>query len=172
MSYETKYPNWKELVIEASKNSKSASDAAAILDIKYDTYKKYAIKYGCFITNQSGKGTTKTSGTKIPIEDILNGDHPQYQSNKLRRRLLEEGYFQYKCYSCNLTEWLNKPIPLELEHIDGNSSNNKLDNLTLLCPNCHAFTTTYRGKNKMQEGVETKRQSSRPDEDIVQTTNE
>lgn len=172
MSYETKYPNWKELVIEASKNSKSASDAAAILDIKYDTYKKYAVKYECFITNQSGKGTTKSSGSKIPLEDILNGEHPQYQSNKLRHRLLEESYFQYKCYSCNLTEWLNKPIPLELEHIDGNSSNHKLENLTLLCPNCHAFTTTYRGKNKMQEGVETKRQSSRTDEDIVQTTND
>jgi 5-methylcytosine-specific restriction endonuclease McrA len=172
MSYETKYPNWKELVIEASENSKSASDAAAILDIKYGTYKKYAIKYGCFITNQSGKGTTKPSGSKIPLEDILEGKHPQYQSNKLRIRLLDKGYFQYKCYSCSLTEWLNKPIPLELEHIDGNSSNNKLDNLMLLCPNCHTFTTTYRGKNKMQEGVETKRQSSRTDEDIVQTTNE
>jgi hypothetical protein len=44
MSYETKYPDWKEKVIAASINSKSASEAAAILDIKYDTYKKYAIK--------------------------------------------------------------------------------------------------------------------------------
>lgn len=171
MSYETKYPNWKELVINASTNSKSATEAAAVLDIKYDTYKKYAVKYNCFITNQSGKGTTKPSSTKIPLEDILNGKHPQYQSNKLRIRLLEEKYFQYKCYSCNLSEWLNKLIPLELEHIDGNSSNHMLNNLTLLCPNCHSFTDTYRGRNKLQEGVETKRQSSRTDEDIVQTTN-
>jgi len=148
MSYETKYPDWKDRVINASKNSKSATQAAAILDIKYDTYKKYAIKYGCFVTNKSGKGTTKIRGTKIPLEDIvIKGLHPQYQSNKLRLRLLEEGYFESKCYNCNLTTWLNNPIPLELEHIDGNPSNNLINNLTLLCPNCHAFTQTYRGRN-------------------------
>jgi len=149
MSYESKYPDWRERVIEASAISKSASEAAAILDIKYDTYRKYATKYGCFITNPSGKGTSKESGTKIPLEDILEGKHPQYQSNKLRKRLLDEGYFEYKCYSCNLTEWLGNPIPLELEHIDGNSSNNKIDNLTLLCPNCHSLTPTFRGRNKI-----------------------
>lgn len=149
MSYETKYPNWRERVIEASTNSKSASEAAAILDIKYDTYKKYAIKYGCFAVNPSGKGTSKESGTKIPLEDILAGKHPQYQSNKLRLRLLSDGIFIHKCNNCNLTDWLGKPIPLELEHIDGNSSNNKLENLELLCPNCHSFTDTYRGKNKI-----------------------
>ena len=149
MSYETKYPDWREKVIHASSISKSATEAAAILDIKYDTYKRYAIKYGCFITNPSGKGTAKESGTKIPLEEILEGKHPQYQSNKLRKRLLEEGYFEHKCYSCKLEEWLDKPIPLELEHIDGNSSNNRIENLTLLCPNCHSMTDTYRGKNKI-----------------------
>lgn len=148
MSYETKYPDWKEKVIEASNTSKSASEAAAILDIKYDTYKKYAIKYGCFNTNPSGKGTNKISGTKIPLEDILSGLHPQYQSNKLRLRLLEEGIFPHKCNNCELTDWLGNHIPLELEHIDGNSSNNLLENLELLCPNCHSLTDTYRGKNK------------------------
>lgn len=171
MSYERKYSNWKDMVIEASLTSKSATEAAAKLDIKYDTYKKYASMYGCFVTNPSGKGTTKISGSKIPTEDILEGKHPQYQSNKLRLRLLKEGYFPHICFSCGLSEWLNKPIPLELEHKDGNSSNNKLNNLALLCPNCHSFTPTYRGKNKLQEGVETIRQPSRTDEDIVQTTN-
>lgn len=171
MAYETKYPNWRDLVIEAANSTKSATAAAAKLDIKYDTYKKYAIKYDCFITNQSGQGIAKPSGTKIPLEEIIVGKHPQYQSNKLRIRLLEEGYFDPKCYSCNLTTWLGKDIPLELEHIDGNSSNHLLNNLTLLCPNCHSFTDTYRGKNKLQEGVETRHSPSRPDEGIVQTTN-
>ena len=149
MSYGSKYPNWRDKIIEASTLTTSATAAAAMLSIKYDTYKKYAIQYGCFNINQAGKGTTKVSGTKIPLEEILSGKHPQYQSNKLRLRLLEEGYFQYKCYNCNLTEWLGSPIPLELEHIDGNSSNNLLDNLTLLCPNCHSLTPTYRGRNKI-----------------------
>lgn len=148
MSYETKYPDWKEKVLAASANSKSASEAAAILDIKYDTYKKYAVKYGCFNVNPSGKGTAKISGSKIPLEDILAGLHPQYQSNKLRIRLLEECIFPHRCNNCKLTDWLGKPIPLELEHTDGNSSNNLLENLELLCPNCHSLTDTYRGKNK------------------------
>jgi Zn finger protein HypA/HybF involved in hydrogenase expression len=84
---------------------------------------------------------------KVPIEDYLSNKQP-IQSNKLKIRLLREGYFTYKCHNCNNTHWLNSPIPLELEHKDGNSSNNELSNLTLLCPNCHALTPTYRGKNK------------------------
>lgn len=48
------------------------------------------------------------------------------------------------CENCNLTEWLNDPIPLELEHINGNSLDHSEKNLLLLCPNCHAKTTTYR----------------------------
>lgn len=171
MSYETKYPNWEQMVRNASLTSESASKAAAMLDIKYDTYKKYAIKYGCFETNGCGKGISKPREMVYSTEDILSGKYPQYQSNKLRIRLIKEGIFEAKCYCCNLTKWLDKDIPLELEHIDGNSSNHIRSNLTLLCPNCHAFTDTYRGRNKLQEGVETIRQSSRTDEDIVQTTN-
>ena len=53
----------------------------------------------------------------------------------------------YKCESCNLSEWLSEPIPLELEHKDGDNKNNIKDNLLLLCPNCHAKTKFYRGRN-------------------------
>jgi hypothetical protein len=53
----------------------------------------------------------------------------------------------YCCESCNLTEWLNEPIPLELEHCDGDNKNNIKENLLLLCPNCHAKTKFYRGRN-------------------------
>lgn len=51
------------------------------------------------------------------------------------------------CSFCNLQIWCNNPIPLELDHIDGNPYNNTLLNLRLLCPNCHALTPTYKGKN-------------------------
>lgn len=53
----------------------------------------------------------------------------------------------YRCEKCGLSEWLDKDIPLEIHHKDGNSLNNELCNLELLCPNCHAFTDSYRGKN-------------------------
>lgn len=67
-------------------------------------------------------------------------------SKTLKRYLIDTR--GYKCWECGITEWKNKPIGLELEHIDGNSDNNELDNLSLLCPNCHSQTSTYKAKNK------------------------
>ena len=52
-----------------------------------------------------------------------------------------------KCGCCEIVEWRGKPTPLELDHIDGNAGNNFLENLRLLCPNCHAQTLTYGKKN-------------------------
>ena len=52
-----------------------------------------------------------------------------------------------KCENCGIEEWLGQPIPLELHHKDGNPHNNVLENYVLLCPNCHAMTDSYRGKN-------------------------
>lgn len=63
-----------------------------------------------------------------------------------RRRILLETR-EYKCESCGLSEWLGQPIPLELDHIDGNPDNNSETNLRLICPTCHALTDTYKGAN-------------------------
>jgi 5-methylcytosine-specific restriction endonuclease McrA len=68
--------------------------------------------------------------------------------NSEPKRLISENVFERKCYNCKQTTWLEKDIPLELHHIDGDHSNNELSNLTLLCPNCDALTDNYRGKNK------------------------
>lgn len=81
-----------------------------------------------------------------PLKDILT-KNSNYQSYKLKKRLLKEGVKTHVCEHCNLTEWQNKPIPLELHYKDGNKTNNELINLELVCPNCHALTDNYRGKN-------------------------
>lgn len=52
-----------------------------------------------------------------------------------------------QCEQCGMTEWFNRPINLEIHHIDGNHYNNELDNIQLLCPNCHSYTENYCGKN-------------------------
>lgn len=66
---------------------------------------------------------------------------------ELVRRLIEEGLMTWKCDCCGLAEWLGERIPLELDHINGVHDDNRLENLRLLCPNCHAMTPTYRGRN-------------------------
>lgn len=53
-----------------------------------------------------------------------------------------------ECQICHNTEWNGKPIPLEWHHIDGNPNNNEFNNIQILCPNCHAQTDNYKGKNR------------------------
>ncbi len=83
----------------------------------------------------------------IPIEEILVKDS-YYQSYKLKRRLLKEGFKERHCECCGLYEWRGKEIPLELHHINGDNGDNRIENLQILCPNCHALTDNYRGLNK------------------------
>ena len=115
----------------------------------YQTLNKALEVFSIDISHFTGQGWNKgmTFSSKRSIEDYLSNRYT-ITSHRLRKRLIEEGYFESKCYQCNLTKWNSLPIPLELEHIDGNHLNNNLSNLTILCPNCHAQTSTYRGKNK------------------------
>jgi len=138
-----------EQIVEASMTSQSATTAAVKLGIKYETYRVHAKRLNVFLTNQSGKGISKPifDDRKISLEEILNGNHPNYQSNKLRIRLLTEKIKEEKCEICEIEQWMGKKIPLELDHIDGNRYNHILKNLRIVCPNCHAQTDTYRGKN-------------------------
>ena len=114
-------------------------------------------KYSLDISHFTGQGWN--TGLKFkpfkekPIDEILVSDS-SYQSFKLKRRLLSGGLKLHICEQCGLTEWQGSPIPLELHHINGNNRDNRIENLLLLCPNCHALTECYRGKNKVsREGV-------------------
>ncbi len=130
------------------KNNKSKAYICMQLKCKQSTLNKYMkIMDIDYKGNQSGKGSSKHTPTYIPLKEYLVSSD-SIQSNKIRTKLLREGYKKHQCESCGLKEWLGKPIPLELHHIDGNHFNNTIENFQLLCPNCHAFTDSYRGKNK------------------------
>lgn len=77
------------------------------------------------------------------VEEYLNTKN--IKTSRLKEKLLKEQLIENKCSICGLTSWLNKPIVLQLHHIDGNNTNNELSNLQLLCPNCHSQTDNYCG---------------------------
>lgn len=79
-------------------------------------------------------------------KEIKNFDGLQ-KPGSIKKRLINE--LGHKCVKCENTTWLNQPITLELEHIDGNNRNNNKDNLTLLCPNCHSQTSTWRNRKRI-----------------------
>lgn len=70
----------------------------------------------------------------------------ELSSRRAKRYLIERD--GHRCQMCNNTEWLGKPIYLEMDHIDGNPDNNSIQNLRVICLNCHSTTPTYRAKNK------------------------
>lgn len=86
----------------------------------------------------------------IPLKDILTGKYPNYQSIKLKIRLINEGLLEDKCCKCgwSVKRKNAKYSACELHHRDGNPYNNKLENLEILCPNHHSLTENFRFNNK------------------------
>lgn len=136
----------------AMENTKSNAAAARFLKVSFTTYKKYAKMYvdsntGKTLydmhTNQSGVGITKevpsANAGKYSIEKILRGEHPKYPTWKLRNRLLALGIFEESCGSCGYAERriTDDTVPLLLDHIDGDITNHRIENLQLLCLNCY-----------------------------------
>lgn len=131
--------------------SKSMAKAASALGLHFNSFKKRAIELDCYKTNQSGIGFPKSRREKVPINEILEGLHPHFQTFKLKLRLIKNRVLVYKCAICAIDSWNGSTISLELDHIDGNRLNHRLENLRLLCPNCHSQTSTYRAKNKSKK---------------------
>jgi len=116
------------------------------LGCKQDTLNQYLklmnIDYN---GNQAGVGLLKS---KVELEDIIT-NKVKFSRHQLKKRLLHLGILEYKCCWCdNIGEWNGKPMSLELDHINGINDDNRLENLRILCPNCHSQTPTYKNKNR------------------------
>ena len=121
------------------------TEIARRLNCKVNTLKNYYKLMNIEYSGNSSRKGMKHYEQRKPIEDYLNGNI----SNSLKRkRLIEEGLKEEKCECCGLSEWMNKPIPLELHHKDFNYYNNNLDNLQILCSNCHMQAHNYNNNHK------------------------
>jgi hypothetical protein len=71
----------------------------------------------------------------------------------IRREVLNKNLKDYSCEICKLSEWMDNPISLQLDHMNGVKKDNRLENLRWLCPNCHSQTNTFCGRNIKKKKV-------------------
>jgi len=124
----------------------------------YSTLNREISKHRISTDHFTGQGylkgkTHNWSRRKYTWEEILVKDSPYKCNSTLKRRLVRDEIFENRCNSCKRTEWLGGLIPLELEHKNGDTRDNRIENLEFICPNCHTLTPTYRGKNMGKYGT-------------------
>ncbi len=155
----------KEQLESLCQDSYSYSDVLRKLGIQpigsnFVTIKKYIEKYEIDISHFTHRGWRKNKQGEdvaiVPLEEICK-ENTHFQCNQLKKRLIAANIFKNECACCGLTnEWQGKPITLELHHKNGNHFDNRIENLQILCPNCHSQTDTFRTRNKPKQQQVTK----------------
>ena len=147
----------KEDVIVAVAKSKSIAGVLRQLNLRpiggnYKTIHHLIKDYGLDTSHFTGQGWNVGLGFKpkksIDDKEIFVKDSNYRCSWRLRERYRRATGINF-CEECQLSEWQGRPIPLEIHHINGNNTDNRIENLKLLCPNCHALTNNYRGRAQL-----------------------
>lgn len=147
----------KKDLIKAVKISHSIRNVIKLLGLKpaggnYSQINKFIKLYEINISHFKGKGWNKgfkgIGHPRLDLKDILiNGSN--FQSYKLKRRLFTVGLKNPACEECGWAKQSDDGrIPIELDHVNGDSKDNRLENLRILCPNCHSLKPTHRGRNR------------------------
>jgi 5-methylcytosine-specific restriction endonuclease McrA len=100
----------------------------------------------------AGRGAIKPRPRAMPLDSLLI-DHPRDRRN-IKQRLIAAGLKEDRCEECGISEWRDEPLSLELHHRNGERHDNRLENLALLCPNCHSQTDSWGGRNVAGESAD------------------
>lgn len=163
-----KYKYTIEQLKESVVNSLSIAQVCRELGIKPvgGNYKTISLKIKenkIDISHFTGKawnvGTKFTKFVKeYKLEEILIENSPYKSPSKLKEKLIKFGLKKRECETCKNTKWLGQDIKLEIHHINGINTDNRIENLQILCPNCHAYTDNFRGKNINRSALSEKRE--------------
>ena len=114
------------------------------------TAKKYFNIHSISTSHFNGNRHLKPN--RMTLEQILVENSTFKDLTRLKRRLIKEGLLTSHCYKCkNTGQWMGKSLTLQLEHKNGNNKDHRLENLELLCPNCHSQTSTWGGKRRIKQ---------------------
>ena len=138
-------PLMKSDIEVAQANTKSAAQAARYLNLAYNTYKKWAKRYGIWKTNPQAIGISSSNrmGRFKKQEDalkaVLNGKKSNYSLYRFTSLLIKYGFLREECYKCGYNEQrvTDRKVPLILVFLDGNKLNLKIENMEMVCFNCY-----------------------------------
>jgi hypothetical protein len=136
----------KDELSEVIKCSKNYQDVIHTLKINR-FYHKYLKK---FVENNNVDTShfSKTSLQQNTIENLFIEQSKAISGTRIKKYLLKKNIVEHKCSICNMEPyWNSKPLSLQIDHINGNHYDNRIENLRLICPNCHSQTDTYTGRN-------------------------
>ena len=134
---------WVDVIRHYGLSDKSAGN--------WKTFQSYAKRMGLdtshFVGRRSGRAKTSTDINELLV---MNSD---IRSSHLKTKLYANGLKKNVCDICGIDSWMGNQITMELDHINGTNTDNRIENLRILCPNCHSQTDTWRGRNKNKNGT-------------------
>ena len=96
------------------------------------------------------RGELRTRPLGKPLDELLATSKCRHN---IKNRLIRAGILENRCGECGLTEWRGKRLSIQIDHINGIRDDNRLENLRMLCPNCHSQTETFAGYNRKRSRV-------------------